>query len=224
MFFNDLELINEQFNCDFARPDQMDALWEQGWRHFGNHFFRYNLGFHNDEIQCVLPLRSRLAHFTFSKSQRRNLRRNTSLRTKIGPLNLTPEAERLFVRHKIRFREGVPESLGNFVPRRAADSPADTMQLSVFDGERLVAESYFDAGATALSGIYAMFDPEMAKYGLGVFTLLKEIEFAIDAKKELYYLGYAYEGASFYDYKKRFRATEAFDWADTWYPVAANTA
>ena len=223
MFIDDLELINEQFNCDFALPDQMDALWEQGWRHFGSHFFRYNLGFHNDEIQRVLPLRIRLAQFAFSKSQRRNLRRNSSLRTTIGSLNVTPAAEELFVRHKVRFREGVPTSLTNFVPRLAVESPADTMQLSVFDGERLVAESYFDAGATALSGIYAMFDPEMEKLGLGAFTLLKEIEFAIESKMKLYYLGYAYDGASFYDYKKRFRETEAFDWVDTWYPVTVNT-
>jgi arginyl-tRNA--protein-N-Asp/Glu arginylyltransferase len=46
--------------------------------------------------------------------------------------------------------------------------------------------------------------------------MLKEIEFAISNGKEFYYQGYAYEGESFYDYKKRFRVTESFDWKGNW--------
>jgi len=71
-------------------------------------------------------------------------------------------------------------------------------------------------GERTLSGIYAMFDPEEAQRGLGIFTMLKEIEFAISNGKEFYYQGYAYEGESFYDYKKRFRGTECFDWRGGW--------
>jgi arginine-tRNA-protein transferase len=61
-----------------------------------------------------------------------------------------------------------------------------------------------------------MFEPDAAHRRLGIFTLLKEIEYAIETGKEFYYLGYAYEGRSFYDYKKRFRGSEAFDWAGNW--------
>ena len=46
--------------------------------------------------------------------------------------------------------------------------------------------------------------------------MLKEIEFAIENGKEFYYQGYAYEGESFYDYKKRFRGTEFFGWDGNW--------
>ena len=76
--------------------------------------------------------------------------------------------------------------------------------------------SYFDIGKKASSGIYAMFDPEVSMRGLGIFTMLKEIEFAVDTGKQFYYQGYAYEGSSFYDYKKRFRGTESFDWNGKW--------
>ena len=41
-------------------------------------------------------------------------------------------------------------------------------------------------------------------------------EFALGQGKELYYHGYAYEGESFYDYKKRFSALEEFDWEGNW--------
>jgi arginine-tRNA-protein transferase len=63
-----------------------------------------------------------------------------------------------------------------------------------------------------------MFDPAAAVRGLGIFTLLKEIEFAINNGKVFFHLGYTYEGESFYDYKKRFRALERFDWSGGWEP------
>ena len=69
-----------------------------------------------------------------------------------------------------------------------------------------------------------MFDPARAERGLGIFTLLKEIEFAIETGREFYYLGYAYDGPSFYDYKKRFRAAEAFDWRGNWIPFERERA
>ena len=59
----------------------------------------------------------------------------------------------------------------------------------------------------------------MAERGLGTFTMLKEIEWSIATGREFYYQGYVYEGESFYDYKKRFRGTEAFDWGSDWYEL-----
>jgi len=61
-----------------------------------------------------------------------------------------------------------------------------------------------------------MFDPDESNRRLGIFTMLKEIEYSIDAGKQFYYQGYAYEGSSFYDYKKQFSGTEAFDWMGNW--------
>lgn len=219
----DLQFINEEFFAERVLPGQLDILWAQGWRHFGTHFFRYSIGFYGFDIRRVIPLRIRLADFAFSKSQRRVLRQNADLVTEIKPLGITPDAERLFLRHKIRFRENIPESLFNFITPNEAGSPCETMQVSVSHNERLIAESYFDVGQSALSGIYAMFDPEYSHRSLGIFTLLKEIEFARETNRDLYYLGYCYEGNSFYDYKKRFAGTEAFDWSGNWGAFPAET-
>ena len=41
-------------------------------------------------------------------------------------------------------------------------------------------------------------------------------DFAFENGKKYYYHGYAYEGISFYDYKKRFRALESYDWQGNW--------
>ena len=87
-------------------------------------------------------------------------------------------------------------------------------------GETLLATSFFDVGSTAVSGIYAVFEPAKPSRSLGIFTMLKESQFARQSGMQFYYQGYCYSGESFYDYKKRFRGTEAFDWSGNWYPFA----
>jgi leucyl-tRNA---protein transferase len=94
--------------------------------------------------------------------------------------------------------------------------PCESVEMTVCVDGRLVAVSYFDIGQKSVSAIYAMFDPDLASRSLGIFTMLREIEFAAESGVELYYQGYSYEGQSFYDYKKRFRGTECFDWKGNW--------
>jgi arginine-tRNA-protein transferase len=206
--------VNEEFHAASVSPEQLDLLLADGWRHFGTHFFRYNLGFYESDIRRVIPLRIRLADFSFSKSQRRVLRKNDGLAVRTGELAVGRAVEELFHRLKQRFKADVPSSISDFLGSEG--SPVDTRELSVLDEDRLIAVSYFDVGGTSVSGVYAMFEPAAAERSLGTFTMLKEIEFAVENGKEFYYLGYAYEGSSFYDYKKRFRGTEMFDWKGGW--------
>lgn len=208
--------INEEFFAEMVSPTQIDRLWADGWRHFGNHFFRYSVGIYNIDIRLVIPLRVKLADFSFSKSQRRILRKNSDLTTSIRPVEITPEKESLFDRHKLRFTSGVPDNIYDFIPADAAVSPCSEMEMSVFDNGKLIAASFFDIGETAISSVYAMFEPAESTRGLGIFTLLKEIELSIEGGKEYFYLGYCYDGESFYDYKKRFHATEMYDWRGEW--------
>jgi arginine-tRNA-protein transferase len=219
----DFEYINEAFEADAVTPAQLDVLLANGWRHFGTYFFRYNLGFLDFDIRWVIPLRIRLSEFSLSKSQRRVLRKNDDLKVVIRPLEIDDAAEQLFHRHKKRFDHNVPESILDFVSQTADDSPCETKEIRVHRDGRLLAASYFDIGARTASGVYAIFEPEEASRSLGIFTMLKEIEYAIDAGKEFYYQGYSYEGESFYDYKKRFRGTEMFDWNGSWDQFTAET-
>ncbi len=208
--------LNEEFTAEAVSPTQLDELLANGWRHFGTHFFRYNLGIYRDEIRRVIPLRIRLSKFAPSKSQLRVLRKNVELRCEIRPIRLTAAVEDLFERHKLRFKQHPPDSLYDFLSIDPANTPCEGLELAVYDHERLVATSFFDVGGSALSGVYAVFDPDESHRSLGIFTMLKEIEFAIDGGKQFYYQGYCYSGESFYDYKKRFRGTEGFDWRGNW--------
>jgi len=217
MFDGDIPyFINEAFHADLVAPAELDKLLAGGWRHFGTHFFRYNLGIYGGEIRRVMPLRIRLADFRMSKSQRRVLRRNADLDVSIGPFNVAPETHDLFERHKRRFRTGVPDSIFDFIARDAESSPTELFEITVRDGGKLVAASFFDLAERSVSAIYGCFDPDETARSLGIFTMLKVIEYATQLGFEFYYHGYAYEGSSFYDYKKRFNAVEQFDWQGNW--------
>lgn len=216
----DFQLINEEFYADRITPQQMDLLLADGWRHFGDHFFRYNLGLYQDDIRRVLPLRVRLSDLALSKSQRRVLRKNRDVEVKIQPTNITDEVHDLFDRHKTRFKSGVPHSIYDFLSIDAASEPVAGLEINVRSNGKLLAASFFDIGKTSVSGIYGIFEPSETSRSLGIFTMLKEIEYAIQKGKQYYYPGYAYEGESFYDYKKQFGPTEVFDWKGNWEKLA----
>ena len=217
----DVRYINEVFEATSVSPSQLDTLLAGAWRHFGTQFYRYNIGIHEFDIQDVIPLRIRLSKFSLSKSQRRVLRQNSDLSVTIRPIQITEESTDLFERHKRRFKFGVPDSIYDFLSDQPSFVPCPAREMDVRLDGRLIAASYFDLGAISVSAIYAMFDPDLPRRSLGIFTMLKEIEVAIESGRELYYQGYAYRGESFYDYKKRFRGTEGFDWNGHW--AALNT-
>ena len=208
--------IYEEFSAKSVSPASLDDHLANGWRHFGTHFFRYNLAVHDDEIRRVIPLRIRLTSFSPSKSQSRVLRKNADLRCEVRPIRITAAVEDLFECHKLRFNHNAPDSLFTFLSSDPAKTPCEGLELAVYDNDKLVATSFFDAGSSAVSGIYAVFDPDESHRSLGIFTMLKEIEFAVKGGWEFYYQGYCYSGESFYDYKKRFRGTEGFDWNGNW--------
>ena len=208
--------INEEFYAAQVSPPQLDRLLADGWRHFGEHFFRYNIGFHDSELRRVLPLRVRVKDFTPSKSQHRILKKNQDLQIVVRPIEITPEKEILFESHKKRFKYSVPDSIYDFLSFAPAEVPCGALEVCVYQRETLLAASFFDVGEAAVSAIYAMFDPQEFSRSLGIFTMLLTIEYALKNDKILYYPGYAYEGNSFYDYKKRFSALETFDWNGNW--------
>lgn len=216
----DLRFINEAFIAGSVSPAAYDELLAAGWRHFGIHFQRYNLALYEDEVRMVIPLRVRLSEFRLSKSQRRALRRNEDLETEIRPIKITGDVHELFAWHKRRFSSGVPESIYTFLSDDPATVPAEGLQLSVRRGSQLVAASFFDVGVASISSMYGIFLPRETARSLGIFTMLKEIEFARATGREFYYHGYCYEGESYYDYKKRFSGLERYDWDKTWSPFA----
>lgn len=219
-----LPYINEEFYASQIAPEELDLFLANGWRHFGEHFYRYSLNWYRDEIRAVIPLRIRLADFSFSKSQRRVLNKNLDLQSLVRPIEICPETVSMFERHRFRFEENIPYSIYTFMSYEPATVPCKSFEMAVYQDEKLLAKSFFDVGKDSISSIYGIFEPEITERSLGILTMLLEIDFAIKNGKKFYYHGYAYEGNSFYDYKKRFRALERFDWNGNWEEMSEQPA
>lgn len=205
-------VLNQCFECHSVPPEMMDRLWEAGWRHFGESFFRYSLNVNDDGVQTITPLRVDLEKFTLSKSQRRVLTKNADLRCEFTPARLSDEARAMFQRHKERFTENVPDDLDTFLSSDPATVPCPCVECRVHLGDELIALSYLDLGEGSTSAVYGMFEPAHSRRSLGIYTLLREIEFTQSRGCRYYYPGYATREPSAYDYKKQLRGLEMLDW------------
>lgn len=211
--------LDQYFFCEHATPKQMDELWAQGWRHFGIYFFRYSVARQWGGKNTVMPLRVDLAQFTPSRSQKRALARNRDLQVVIRDTFIDGAKADLFYRHRARFADNVPDSLYTFLSDEPTRVPCRNQEISVYDGDRLVATSFLDIGRAATSAVYAMFEPDESKRSLGIFTMLEAIRHSRTLGCRYYYPGYAYCEPSIYDYKKNFAALEYLDWAHGWRPL-----
>lgn len=211
--------VFETATCAHVRPDQLDALLESGWRHFGTEFFRYSLALHDNSICGVVPLRVRVGAFRKSKSLRRIWNRNSDLTVSIKPTLVDPALIELFQLHRTRFRENPPDALGDFLSDAPAHVPCENLTVRVSQGEHLLAASFLDLGGNSVSSVYAIFDPRESRRGLGYYTALVEIELATRTGRAFHYLGYAYDVPSHYDYKRRFPGLETYDWTRGWQAV-----
>ncbi len=217
-------LFHQTMTCHRMTPKALDGLLADGWRHFGSFFFRDIFNIHERKLVRVLPLRIVLDHFDLAKDQKRILKKNTDLMIEYGPVQIDEEHLSLFEKHKIRFNQNPPESLYVYFDQdHVGTVPNPIWQCAVYMetimGKRLIAVSYFDLGEESLSSIFATFDPECESRSLGTFTLLMEVLFAQQHHKKYVYTGYSYKTPSHYDYKKRFKGSEFYDYIDSWHPL-----
>ena len=216
--------IDEAFFANHVAGLTMDQLWAAGWRHQGSLFFRYDACDMSGGWHRIVPVRIRVADFKMSKSQRRVWRKNADVRWEIGPAIIDEETQRLFTAHRERFTENVPDSIYSFFSIQPHVVPCECISLRAFLGGKLVASSFMDMGVVSTSSVYAIFDPEYERRGLGTLTLLKEIELTILGGRQHLYPGYATREPSHYDYKKTFSALEGLHWESAqWHPWDGTT-
>lgn len=207
-------VVFDQGVCEV--PLDFDAAWARGWRHFGSRFFRYSLMMKDEAVLRVQCARLDLERFVMTKSQRRTWRNNDDTRLQIAPPTPDDREEIIFLKHRDRFSDNVPEALTDFLGPEGTAAPCPCVQLSVYVGDALVAASFLGVGQTSCSSIYAIFDPAHERRRLGIYTALQEIELARRIGLRYYYLGYITVEPSCYDYKKQFSGLEIFSWEGDW--------
>ena len=188
---------------------------------------RHSVVVYKDQMVQTIPVRIRLDGFEFAKSHRKLLRRNRPLFRLVvnKKIQITEEKNQLFLRHCARFESGNHYThLSTFITDQSNHLPVEGYEMEVYDGDRLVACSYFHVGEIAFCGTYCFFDPEYSAYSLGNYTMYVEIEKAIEMGKQYYYSGYVHHLPSQFDYKLNFDQMEYFDWVlQEWRPRPRKT-
>jgi arginine-tRNA-protein transferase len=211
-------MIHHSLELKKLKPKSFDKLLSLGYRHFGDNFFCYSHVLHNGVRATVLPLRIDLSKFTFSKSQKKIIKKNSPSRVELTPITLSDEVLSLFEEHKYKFSSNIPPDIHAFLGEDLKMYPCELLQMNVYWESTLYSVSFLDIGKESTSSVYGMFAFEYSFLSPGIYTMLLEIEYSIKENKKYYYPGYCYDISSYYDYKKKFSGLEYYDWEGNWYP------
>ena len=198
---------------DPTLPQGYAAALALGFRRSGGHVYRPRCPGCN---ACV-PVRLDVRAFHPDRSQRRCLRDNADIQTRLAPPLRTEENFALFRRYlEGRHADGPmadsdQEDFDEFV----ASGWSPTRFLELRHNGRLLGVAVTDVFPDALSAVYTFFDPEQHARGLGTLAILRQIEFARRGGRNHLYLGYWIAAHPKMEYKARFRPLQALvngDW------------
>lgn len=195
---------------------EFDMILLNGWRHFGYFFFIPNCR----DCNACTPIRTLISSFAPSKSQRRNLKKNNpEITVDFEPLIYTDEIYDVYKKHsRVKFDQD--SSKKEFLESFFSDALSGNSRLSLYRlAGKLVGVGFIDISDTGISSIYFCYNTDFSSYGLGVFSVLKEIEFGKTLGKDYYYLGYYIEGNGSMEYKNRYTPCETLSWEKAeWLP------
>lgn len=184
---------------------ECESLILRGWRRFGAMYFRPIC----QECQACESLKIDVDAYTFSKSERRVLRKNAQLATVIRHPTLTREHLALFdkyhtYKHHTRSWDAPKVDPKNYYASFVQGHGEFGYEVLYFDGDHLIAVDLIDILEEGISSVYCYYDPTYASHLLGRYTLLQQVEFARRLGLKWIYLGYYVEQCPSLAYKAEY--------------------
>lgn len=179
-----------------------------GFRRSGLHVYRPRC----DACRACVPVRIPVSDFRPNRSQRRCQTRNADLGVNLKPLVFDEAHYRLYRRYQSSRHAGGGmdqddrEQYRNFLLMSRVDSALLEYTL---DG-RVVMVSLADRLLDGLSAVYAFYDPDLTRRGLGVYNVLTLVDLSRRMGLPHVYLGYWIAGSPKMAYKRQYRPLEAF--------------
>ncbi|GAX61337.1 arginyltransferase [Candidatus Scalindua japonica] len=144
---------------------EISFLLEKGWRKFGVYSFQPSC----PDCQECIPIRVISDEFKPSKSQRRNLKKNSNIDVTFGPLKFSERAFGIYQDHSNqRFSQEctIEEFIEGFF------SPSTpSLQSEYYLNDELIAVGFLDKGDDCLSSVYLIYDTKFSHLGLGTFSI-----------------------------------------------------
>lgn len=183
-------------------PNRLDRLLASGWFRFSNTLFRSDFLCIDKDISSLVHIRLKLADYNKKKSHRRIIERiDERFTTVISRARMSMEKELLYNMSKKNFKGFVLNHLSEFLMDYSSPPLFETYEVSVYDKDRLIAVSFFDLGRQSMASLLAIYDEGYKKYGLGNYTMYREIEFGLANNYTYYYPGYVLDNNSLFNYK-----------------------
>jgi arginyl-tRNA--protein-N-Asp/Glu arginylyltransferase len=204
-------MFTEKHYLEKIDGNQLDSYLERGWYRMGQSVFTCRFLIFNDELFSAVWIRLPLEGFTFSKKKRKQMRAlDRRFRTVVRPFEMSLEKERLYVLYKQNFPAKIAPTLSASLFDGTDNNIFNTYEVSIYDGDQLIAYSTFDLGQQSLASILGIYHPDYARYSLGFYTMLKEMEFGQENGFRYYYPGYVVPGYPKFNYKLRIGPVEFF--------------
>ncbi len=203
------ERIAENLVIDPAAPNLgqiYGGALVQGYRRSGGHLYRPACPTCAD---CIAT-RIVVSDFSPNRTQSRVLRRNHDLKARLLPAQAGAEHLSLYQNYLGARHPGGGMEAGDAEEfRQFLLTPfAQTLFLEVRLDDRLVACAVTDATDAGLSAVYTFFDPALPLRSLGVFAILKQIEYCRQLGLPHLYLGFWLDGHPKMAYKAGYQPQE----------------
>ncbi|MBF7683464.1 arginyltransferase [Acinetobacter sp. B5B] len=145
--------------------------------------------------------------FKMNSQQKKTWRKNKDLDMKIRPVSeATTQHYQLYEKYiNARHQDGdmyppSPEQFKSFL----VNSCTESFFLELWKEDTLLSVATCDVLDDGLSAVYTFFDPEESKRSLGVFTILKQIEYIQSLNLDFVYLGYWVPHSKKMNYKSQY--------------------
>lgn len=210
--------ITQSFQCNYLADQQERLLiavdpilhdsehygWlmHQGFRRSGNDIYRP----HCLSCHACQSIRVLINNFVASKSQKRLLKRGQHFSVKVSytiKSNYYPLYEK-YINEIHSDGSMFPASPAQFQSFTQNDI-TEQIYIEIWHDDELISVAVTDDIPNALSAVYTFYHPDYRKYGLGVFSILKQIEISKQLEREFLYLGYQINDCEKMNYKNRYK-------------------
>lgn len=184
-----------------------DRLLDSGFRRSGRFLY---------QTRCVAchaceAIRVDVKSFKPNRSQRRALKKGNSVfDIEIGLPDCDPDRVRLFNLHR---NERGLNRLGTDIDEDEyrmflVESCLDSFEMAYYFQGKLGGIAICDRGKDSTSAVYTYFDPDLARFSPGTFSIMKQIEYCLNSQLKYLYLGYFVSGSPHMRYKQNFKPHE----------------
>jgi arginine-tRNA-protein transferase len=120
---------------------------------------------------------------------------------KSEPGNISFTHELLFQQYRQSISFEVSASLQELLLGNETHSIFNTHEVTIFDGDTLVAVGFFDLGEKTAAGITCIYHPAYKRHSLGKYLMYLKMDYCQQQRLQYFYPGYVVPGYSPFEYK-----------------------